>query len=78
MMGLETRGAEALGCLPKIALAFGCKMAAEFRIMTFQDHGNTHCFPGCCFQMANTTFARRHTATVKHLLPIWQMHKKFQ
>ena len=45
MMGLETRGAEALGCLPKIALAFGCRMVAEFRLMTFQDHGNSTLFP---------------------------------
>lgn len=45
MMGLETRGSEALGCLPKIALAFGCRMVAEFGIMTFQDHGNSKLFP---------------------------------
>lgn len=45
MIGLETRVSEALGCLPKIARAFECRMVTEFRIMTFQDHGNSTLFP---------------------------------
>lgn len=52
MMGLGTRGSEALDCLPTMTWA-GWMTVIEFRIMIFKTMETAYYFPEHCFQTLN-------------------------